>query len=87
MRIRVIKLRRSDLKGDILGLLERVGLVNNKTNSTSPERILISKQDAATMRRNLKGQDMYWLNFGPSEAAADALKPGYAIVIEGEDEN
>lgn len=81
--LKVIKLRKSDLKGNIVALLKRAGLVYK--NIAIPQNIFISEQDAKVMRRNT---DMFtWLNLGPSELLGKAIKPGYAIVIPMDQEN
>ncbi len=80
----VIKLRKTELKGDIEALLYRAGLIDSSTNEAHPERIFVSSDDERVMRRNV--DPMIWLNIGPSSMLGNVIKPGYALVIAPQNE-
>jgi hypothetical protein len=78
VKVRYLKLRKSELKGDLEALLRRAELVTDKT--ARPDCIFISKQDSDVMSRNC--DPWSWLNLGPSSVLEDVIKPGYALIIE-----
>lgn len=81
IRVAYLKLKKSELKGDIESLLRRASLLDEATRSARPESIFISKEDARVMRRNC--DPWTWLNIGPSSLLEKVVKPGYALIIEG----
>ena len=79
-KIRYLKLRKSELKGNIESLLRRAALVNEQEKHARPDFIFVSKEDARIMQRNC--DPWTWFNIGPSTVLKHVVRPGYALIIE-----
>lgn len=83
IKVAYLKIKKSELKGDVESLLRRASLVDEATKTARPESIFISKEDAMVMSRNCN--PWTWLNIGPSSLLEEVIRPGYALIIEGAD--
>jgi hypothetical protein len=83
------KIRNRDLNGDLEGLLRRVGLVEANGKQAHPELLYMSKIDCQLLRRavarrnkiRIKDTGYIWLNLGPNQSLANAIQPGYMLIL------
>lgn len=93
--MRMVRLKKNDLKLDLEAFLVRVGAVREKQGF--PQHVYLSTEDSAVLRRNARrslrkqyprvskrqidyGIGSSWLMFGPNELLNRAVRPGYALV-------
>lgn len=95
--MKVVKIKKSDLNLHLEDLLKKLGLVEKKQAypecllmSKEDQKVLknnitkkIKKKYPHISKKNLSAAvGLYWLNLGPSILLTEAIKPGYAVVLD-----